>query len=260
MKNVSNTYWVKTEEAIYECTARGKLKQEVIKPVVGDNVEIESINKTQGVINEVLNRSSFMKRPKVSNITQIIFVISSKMPKPNLLMLDKWLAFAEFSNIKPVIVINKIDLSQKEADRINEIYSKVGYKVILTDGLNKKGLDELKQILKNNTSAFAGQSGVGKSTLANQLIGKDLTQTGEISKKNKMGKNTTTEITLYEIEKDTYLLDTPGFQTMDVFEIESQDLEKYFIDFKPYIKNCEFVRMYSYKRGNVWGKRSIKTR
>lgn len=91
----------------------------------------------------------------------------------------------------------------------------------------------------------------GKSTLTNRLIGSDLTEVGEISKKNKMGKNTTTEITLYEIEKDSYLLDTPGFQTMDIFEIESKELEKYFIDFKPYIKNCEFVRMYAYKRRNM---------
>ena len=86
----------------------------------------------------------------------------------------------------------------------------------------------------------------GKSTLTNRLLGKQKTNVGEISKKNKMGKNTTTEITLYEIEKNTYLLDTPGFQIMDIFEIESKDLEKYFIDFKPYINNCEFVRMYSY--------------
>ena len=123
-------------------------------------MEIEVINETQGVVNEVLERSSFMKRPKVANITQIIFVISSKMPNPNLLMLDKWLAYAEFSYIKPVIIINKIDLSQKEADRVFDIYTKVGYDVILTDALNNKGMDELRKILKNNTSAFAGQSGV----------------------------------------------------------------------------------------------------
>ena len=110
----------------------------------------------------MLDRTSFMKRPKVANISQIVFAIASKMPKPNLLMLDKWIAFAEFSNIKPVIVINKIDLSEKEANYIYDIYTKVGYKVILTDGINNKGLDELKKVLKNNTSAFAGQSGVRK--------------------------------------------------------------------------------------------------
>ena len=102
--------------------ARGKFKQDEVKPVVGDNVEIEIINQNQAVINRILDRTSFMKRPKASNISQIVFVISSKMPKPNLLMLDKWLAFAEFSKIKPIIVINKIDLDEKETEKISKIY------------------------------------------------------------------------------------------------------------------------------------------
>ena len=97
----------------------------------------------------------------------------------------------------------------------------------------------------------------GKSTLTNLILGDSVTNTGEISNKNKMGKNTTTEITLYEIEKDSYLLDTPGFQTMDIFEIESRELESYFKEFKPYLQKCEFVRMYSYQRRNVWDKNSI---
>lgn len=108
----------------YNCTARGKLKTEEIKPVVGDNVEIEIIDKENGVISSILDRTSFIKRPKVSNISQLIFVISSKMPKPNLLMLDKELIFAEFSKIKPIIVVNKIDLNEKEVDRVVNIYEK----------------------------------------------------------------------------------------------------------------------------------------
>ena len=108
----------------HECTARGKFKAEEIKPVVGDNVEIEVIDEKTAVINSIQERKSFIKRPRVSNISQIIFVISSKMPKPNLLILDKELVFAEFSKIKPIIVINKIDLDEKEADRIASIYKK----------------------------------------------------------------------------------------------------------------------------------------
>ena len=103
-----------------------------------------------------------MKRPKVANITQIIFVMATKMPKPNLLMLDKWLAFAEFSHIKPVIVINKIDLNIEEAEKIKMLYENVGYIVLLTDSKNNCGIDEVREILKNNISAFAGQSGVRK--------------------------------------------------------------------------------------------------
>lgn len=103
--------------------ARGKLKTEEIKPIVGDNVEFEIIDENQAIINKVLERTSFMKRPKVSNITQIIFVISCKMPKPNLLMLDKWFAYAELLKIKPALVINKLDLSEKEANNIYDLYS-----------------------------------------------------------------------------------------------------------------------------------------
>ena len=100
----------------------------------------------------------------------------------------------------------------------------------------------------------------GKSTLTNIVLDKELTNIGEISKKNKMGKNTTTEITLYELDESSYLLDTPGFQAMDIYEIESKDLEKYFIDIKKYVKNCEFVRMYTYKRRKLWYKKCTRRR
>ncbi len=112
-------------------------------------------DENQAVINKVLERVSFMKRPKVSNISQIIFVISSKMPKPNLLMLDKWLAYAELSKIKPIIVINKIDLSEKEAESLSKIYEETGYKVIQTSTLKDEGMEELREVLKDNTSALA---------------------------------------------------------------------------------------------------------
>lgn len=118
----------------------------------GDNVEFDENKK---VIDTVLERSSFMKRPKVSNISQIIFVISSKMPKPNLLMLDKWLVFAEFSKIKPIIVINKIDLDKNETERLSKLYTEVGYKVIQTSALKEEGIEQLKEVLKSNTSALA---------------------------------------------------------------------------------------------------------
>ena len=118
----------------------------------GDNVEFDE---SQEVINQILERSSFMKRPKVSNISQIIFVISSKMPKPNLLMLDKWLAYAEFSKIKPIIVINKIDLDKSETERLYKLYTNVGYEVIQTSTLENNGIDKLRKVLKNNITTLA---------------------------------------------------------------------------------------------------------
>ncbi len=123
---ISNTYIVKSDSGkIYECTARGRLKTEELKPIVGDNVEIEEVTENQAVIENVLERTTSLKRPKVSNISQIIFVISPKMPKPNLLLLDKELALAEFLNLKSVIVINKIDLNAKDADMLYDLYKSV---------------------------------------------------------------------------------------------------------------------------------------
>lgn len=244
IENISNLYKVEVNREIYEATARGKFKNENQTPVVGDNVEIAITDKEKhiAVIEKIMPRKVYIKRPKLANITQIVFVLSSKHPKPDLLMLDKQLAFAEFLGIKSVIVLNKIDLDQKEEfKKIKAIYEKIGYPVIETAAKDKKGIDPLIEILKNNINAFSGNSGVGKSTLINGIFDREITQEGEISKRNKRGKNTTTSIKLYEIEQNTYIADTPGFSTFDISEIEYNELEKYFKEFREHIKNCEFV-------------------
>ena len=231
VENISNLYKIKINNEIYEAMARGKLKNNEIIPVVGDIVECEILNKEdrKAIIEEIKERKVYIKRPKLANITQIIFVVSSKDPKPDLLMLDKQLAFAEFLKINSVIVLNKTDLDKKEEfKQIKQIYKKIGYKVIITDAKKKQGIEELKAEMKNNINAFSGNSGVGKSTLINGIFDKDITEEGEISKRNKRGKNTTTSIKLYEIDDNTYIADTPGFSTFDISEIESKDLEKYF--------------------------------
>lgn len=199
-------------EKIYEATARGKFKKEEITPVVGDLVEIEVTDEEnkKAVIDTVFKRNVYIKRPKLANITQIVFVVSSKDPKPDLLMLDKQLAFAEFLGIKSLIVLNKTDLDkQNEFKKIKEVYQKIGYVVIETEAKNKKGIEKLKKQLESNINAFSGNSGVGKSTLINGLFGQEMTKEGEISKRNKRGRNTTTAIKLYKISEDTYIADTP---------------------------------------------------
>ena len=157
-------------------------------------------------------------------------------------MLDKQLAFAELMRLKVVIVLNKTDLDkQEEFNNIEKLYKNIGYNVIKTIAKENKGIEELKEILKNNINVFSGNSGVGKSTLINSIFAKELTEEGEISKKNKRGKNTTTKTRLYEIEKDTYIADTPGFSTFEISEIESKDLVNYFKEFVPFIKKCEYI-------------------
>lgn len=228
---------------------------------MGDKVEFEILDEEnkKAVIEEIGERKVYIKRPKLANITQIIFVVSSKDPKPDLLMLDKQLAFAEFLKINSVIVLNKTDLDKKEEFKeIKQIYERIGYKVIITDAKKKQGIEELKTEMKNNINAFSGNSGVGKSTLINGIFDKDVTEEGEISKRNKRGKNTTTSIKLYEIDDNTYIADTPGFSTFDISEIESKDLEKYFREFKENIKNCEFVGCTHIKEENCGIKMAIE--
>jgi len=263
IESISNLYKIAVEEPqkqIYEATARGKFKKEEISPVVGDVVEIEIVDeeKKTAVINKIEERKVYVKRPKLANITQIVFVVSSKDPKPDLLMLDKQLVFAEFLGIKAIIVLNKTDLDKdKQFMHIKEVYEKVGYTVIETEAKSQKGVEELKQALTGNINAFSGNSGVGKSTLINAIFNTDVTQEGEISKKNKRGKNTTTAIKLYEIDNNTYIADTPGFSTFDISEIESKDLDQYFKEFKENIENCEFVGCTHIKEENCGIKEAI---
>ena len=235
---ISNIFYIEIENEIIECTSRGIFKDKDIKPVVGDIVKVNIKDKS---ILEVLERTSYIKRPKVANITKLILVISCKKPKPDLLMLDKQLAFAEYLNINPIIIINKIDLDKEKADEIENIYSKIGYRVIKT---NAKELDinsiNIHNELKENICAFSGNSGVGKSTLINGIFKEFITEEGEVSHKNKRGKNTTTSIKLYKIDNNTYIADTPGFSTFDIYEIEYRNLYKYFKEFNKFSKNCEY--------------------
>ncbi len=259
VENISNLYRVEANAKIYDTIARGKFKKDEITPVVGDKVEIENIddNKNTAVIEKIYERKTYIKRPKISNITQMIFVLSTKNPKPDLLMLDKQLAYAEYLGIKSIIIINKIDLSDVYKE-IKEIYESIGYKVILTNAKEQNGIKEVREALKNNISVFSGNSGVGKSTLINSLFKNNITQEGEISQKNKKGKNTTTTVKLYDLGDDSYIADTPGFSSFSIEEIESNKLDKCFIEFKQYINECEFVGCTHIKEENCGIKKGLQ--
>ena len=259
--NISNLYKVEINNKIYECNARGKFKNNEISPVAGDLVEIEIIDeeKKLGIINKIEERKNYLKRPKMANLSQIILVVSMKLPNPDLLLLDKQLVYAEYNKIKPIICLNKIDLEEEETiENIAKIYENIGYEVIKTDAKNAVGVDKLKEKLKNNITAFSGNSGVGKSTLINKIFNEKLTEEGILSKKNKRGKNTTTQVTLYKIEENSYIADTPGFSTFDVNEIEEKDLANYFIEFKPYIEKCQYADCSHIKEENCGVKKALE--
>ena len=264
----TNLYRIKSNEKEYVATARGKFKSVDLTPVVGDIVDFSPLEKEHSIVENEENtavlekiheRKTYVKRPKLANITQIVFVVSSQSPKPDLLMLDKQLAFAEFLGIKSLIVLNKTDLDDKaEFKEIKKIYEKIGYKVLETEAKNKKGIDNLKKELKDNINAFSGNSGVGKSTLINGIFNQDITLEGEISQRNKRGKNTTTSIKLYRINENSYIADTPGFSTFSIEEIESKELANYFVEFKDKMTDCKFVGCTHIKEENCDIKQAVK--
>ena len=261
ISNISNLYKVETNEKIYDCNARGKFKNDDISPVAGDFVEIEIMDEEKkiGVINKIDDRINYVKRPKMANLEQIILVVSMKLPKPDLELLDKQLAYAEYMKIKPIICLNKIDLEDdKIIENIINVYRDIGYTVIKTDAKNGLGVDKIKEVLKGKITAFSGNSGVGKSTLINSLLGKNIAEEGTISSKNKRGKNTTTQVKLYKIDENTYIADTPGFSTFDINEIKKEDLANYFVEFRPYIGGCEYVDCSHIKEKNCGIKKALE--
>lgn len=240
--NISNKYKIETNQGEYDAYARGKLKKEEITPLVGDKVEIEITDesKKEAIIEKIEERKNELKRPKIANIDQIIFIISTKHPKPDLLMLDKQLAYVESKKIEPIIIINKIDLDDKYQE-IEKVYKNIGYQVITTSAKQQIGIEKIREVLRNKTSVLSGNSGVGKSSITNSIFNIEKTQEGEISQKNKKGKNTTTDTKIYKVEENTYIADTPGFSSFEINEIEAKDLAENFREFKPEIQNCEFI-------------------
>lgn len=245
IENNANLYSIiDKNKSIYTATARGKVKNKEMIPTVGDKVQFDIIddNKKTAVIEKIEPRINWIKRPKIANITQIIFVVSMNNPKPDLLLLDKQLAFAEIHGLKSIIVLNKCDIADKdEIESIADKYKKIGYEVIQAKAKQLVGIDKLREKLKNQISVFSGNSGVGKSTIINSLFDKNITEEGQISHKSKRGKNTTTLVKLYELEENTYIADTPGFSTFELNEISNNELDMMFIEFRKYIEECRYV-------------------
>jgi ribosome biogenesis GTPase len=244
IKGIGGFYYVDADDVIYECKARGSFRKQKITPLVGDNVEI-SVNEqdnAENTIDKILERKNDMIRPPLANLDTLFIVSSIVDPKINPPIIDKLIAIAEYKHIEPVIVLTKTDLDSDYQQYV-DIYEGAGFKVIVCDNTIGSGADEIHSLLKGKISAFTGNTGVGKSTLLNNIFPNLDLATGETSKKLGRGKHTTRHCELFKVDGG-YIADTPGFSSLDFERCEKilkDELPYCFREFEPYLDSCKFT-------------------
>ncbi len=237
IKGIGGFYYVRTASDVVECKARGIFRKEGQIPMVGDRVTIVKKN-GKGSIEEIFPRKNSLIRPAVSNIDQLVVTVALTDPTPNLYLVDCFLLLGAYTGIDTILCFNKTDLTEDAS--LAEIYAKAGYDTILTSVQTMEGIDALKARLQGKTSAFAGNSGVGKSSLLNALGISGKMETGSISDKIRRGRHTTRHVELLELQGGGFVLDTPGFSSFETPEIPADELAEYFIEFAPYLGGCRF--------------------
>ena len=245
VKGISGFYYVHVAESgIYECKAKGIFRNKKIKPLVGDNVEIVVLDETEklGNITEILPRKNELIRPAVANIDQALVVFAVTKPKPHFNLLDRFLIMMESKDIPVILCFNKKDIAtEPEIQELKEIYEACGYEMVFTSALEEENVDQLKELLRGKTTAIAGPSGVGKSSLINIFQPDANMETGSISEKIERGKHTTRHSELIWIEENTYIMDTPGFSSLYTNDFEKEELKFYFREFEDYEGQCRFL-------------------
>ena len=244
VKGIAGFYYVYVEEAgIYECKAKGALRNQRLKPLVGDMAEISILDeeKKLGNVDKILPRTNELIRPAVANIDMALVIFAAQKPQPNFNLLDRFLCMMEFQHVPVTICFNKLDLiSEEEQEELRKIYEPAGYPVIFTSAMEQYQIPELKALLAGKTTAVAGPSGVGKSSLINALQDNIRMETGQISTKIERGKHTTRHSELIPISEHTFIMDTPGFSSMDVPGFEKEDLWTCYPEFVEYEPFCRF--------------------
>ncbi|MCR4716293.1 MAG: ribosome small subunit-dependent GTPase A [Lachnospiraceae bacterium] len=245
IKGIGGFYYVYVEaRGIYECRAKGIFRKDKIKPLVGDQVVISVISDEEmlGNIDSILERNNTLIRPSVANVDQAMVVFAAAEPKPNFNLLDRFLISMRLQDVPTVICFNKVDMvADDEIVKLAKIYEKSGSKVMFISVLEDDGVEDIKSVLKAKTTVLAGPSGVGKSSLLNRLAPDANMETGEISKKLKRGKHTTRHSEIFYIEPNTYVMDTPGFSSLDVRLLEKEEVKDYFEEFRDYEDECKFL-------------------
>ena len=243
IKGIGGFYYVDTENGLYECRARGIFRKNKITPLVGDRVSISVVDEEnkKGVVEEIEKRDTELVRPPIANVDKALIVFAIKNPSPNLSLLDRFIVLAEKENLEIVIVFTKVDLDTdgELLGELKDIYEVSGYKVIPVSNKLKLNIDKIKEELKENTVVFAGPSGVGKSSLLNEVDKNFELKTGEVSDKIKRGKHTTRHAELLKLECGGMVADTPGFSSLTLDDTDESELKEYFIEFDKY-DDCRF--------------------
>ncbi|MEN6326806.1 MAG: ribosome small subunit-dependent GTPase A [Syntrophomonas sp.] len=257
LKKYSGFYYVQDDEQnIFECKLRGKLKTPVLS---GDRAVIMSLQDDKGILEEVLPRDNELYRPRIANVNIVLIVMASGRPAPSLTLLDRLLFLTFYNNLLPYIILNKCDLeADPKARMIQDYYPQAGINLINTSAIMGIGIDQLKQAIRGKITVLAGPSGVGKSSLLNTLLADSQVKTQEVSHKIGRGKHTTRHVELYPLDSGGWVADTPGFSVLDMPDLKSPELGKFFPDFAGHLDNCRFRNCLHFKEKDCEVKRMVE--
>ena len=245
IRGIAGFYYVHVAgNGIYECKAKGVFRKNKEKPLVGDDVEIIVLDEKEklGNISDIFPRKNDLIRPAVANVDQALVIFAADQPKPNFNLLDRFLLMMEQKEIPTVICFNKIDLvTEEEKAQLKSIYENTGHTIFFVSVAKKQGIETVRECLHGKTTTVAGPSGVGKSSLINLLQSDVKMETGSISEKIQRGKHTTRHSELITLDDTSYILDTPGFSSLSIFNLEKEEIKWYYPEFGKLQDQCRFM-------------------